>query len=368
MSKKKKTSQDYSEVINILVFILLVVVFLGAYIAGAQKGGLKDIFIKTEKAYLDKADDMQAAKKTLAKKEPQKIQIPYEKFSFVYNYTINVKGNAQNVTFKSAIPKDENEKQYISQLQLSPKPVRTYTDGVNNIAEFRFDNVKNQTVNVIISGIATQRTYDYDTAKFLNKNPEKERNLTQYLTPARLIESNDPLVVKTAQQLKGQTQKETVDKTFAFVQKNLKYNINSKTIGAKDVLKVKQGKCMEYANLMVALLRANKVPARYVVGNMITDSKSGRNMGHAWLEVYYEDYGWVAYDPTVIALPLYYKDVNGNTKKQTMEVNPSSSLGRKYIASSRNMETAFVLGYQAAGNVARPQVSFFENTKITKIE
>ena len=51
-----------------------------------------------------------------------------------------------------------------------------------------------------------------------------------------------------------------------------------------------------------------------------------------------------------------------------MEVNPSSSLGRKYIASSRNMETAFVLGYQAAGNVARPQVSFFENTKITKIE
>lgn len=360
---KSKKPHDYSEIINVLVLIAIVVLFVAVYIAGTGKNGLKSVAIKTEQAYVNKAEDIKAAKKALKKESPEKDKIPYNKYSFNYTYIIDVKGNADVVTFKVAVPKDEKEKQYISELNLSPKPARTYSDGVNNIAEFKFTNVKTGKLNVVVSGIVNQRTYDYETAKVLNRNPHKEADLSQYLKPAYLIESNDASIIKTAQTLRGKTQLETVENTFNFVSKNLKYNVSTKLMGAKDVLKIKQGKCMDYSNLMIALLRANNIPSRYVVGYMIKDGGGY----HAWVEVYYEKYGWVAYDPTMIAMPLSYKDASGQIHKETATIEPSKSHGRRYIASARNMVSAYQASMQTSGK-SRPSLSLEDRPQIKKVQ
>ncbi|WP_254546170.1 DUF3488 and transglutaminase-like domain-containing protein [Halomarina pelagica] len=64
------------------------------------------------------------------------------------------------------------------------------------------------------------------------------------------------------------------------------------------------GYCTYYATTMVTMLRSQDIPARLVVGYT-----AGERVGqsewvvrgldaHAWVEVYFPEYGWVAFDPT----------------------------------------------------------------------
>ena len=77
-----------------------------------------------------------------------------------------------------------------------------------------------------------------------------------------------------------------------------------------------RGDCSEYSSLMVTLLRIQGIPARKVTGICISNNPNlkptkgqvfnfyltsgGLNnfMGHAWVEYYVEDIGWIACDPT----------------------------------------------------------------------
>ncbi|KAB1198053.1 MULTISPECIES: DUF3488 and DUF4129 domain-containing transglutaminase family protein [Haloferax] len=64
------------------------------------------------------------------------------------------------------------------------------------------------------------------------------------------------------------------------------------------------GYCTYYASTMVVLLRSEGVPARFVTG-YTTGEPVGDDRyvvrgldSHAWVEVYFEDTGWVRFDPT----------------------------------------------------------------------
>ncbi|MFB6269203.1 MAG: transglutaminase domain-containing protein, partial [Halobacterium sp.] len=64
------------------------------------------------------------------------------------------------------------------------------------------------------------------------------------------------------------------------------------------------GYCEYFATTMAVMLRTQDVPARYVVGYQGGDKVGdGRYLvrgadAHAWVEVYFEDVGWVRFDPT----------------------------------------------------------------------
>ncbi|KAB1187400.1 MULTISPECIES: transglutaminase domain-containing protein [Haloferax] len=64
------------------------------------------------------------------------------------------------------------------------------------------------------------------------------------------------------------------------------------------------GYCTYYASTMVVLLRSEGVPARFVTG-YTTGERVGDDRyvvrgldSHAWVEVYFEDTGWIRFDPT----------------------------------------------------------------------
>lgn len=66
-----------------------------------------------------------------------------------------------------------------------------------------------------------------------------------------------------------------------------------------------RGFCEIYVSSMVVMLRSLGIPARFVVGfgsgdyNRFTGYYEVRaNDAHAWVEVYFPDYGWVPFDPT----------------------------------------------------------------------
>ncbi len=65
----------------------------------------------------------------------------------------------------------------------------------------------------------------------------------------------------------------------------------------------KEGYCTYFATSMAVLLRASNVPCRYVEGFIARyDGSEERKVrgtdAHAWVEVYFDDYGWVSFEPT----------------------------------------------------------------------
>jgi transglutaminase-like putative cysteine protease len=78
------------------------------------------------------------------------------------------------------------------------------------------------------------------------------------------------------------------------------------------VLEKKRGVCQDFAHLMIACLRAQGVPARYMSGYLLTTPPPGQprmvgaDASHAWVSVYAPGNGehdWVDFDPTNNLLP-----------------------------------------------------------------
>ncbi|WP_458186897.1 transglutaminase TgpA family protein [Haladaptatus sp. NG-WS-4] len=70
------------------------------------------------------------------------------------------------------------------------------------------------------------------------------------------------------------------------------------------VFEMEEGYCVYYATSMVAMLRSQGIPARFVTGytsgqRVAEDRWVVRGLdSHAWVEVYFPDTGWVRFDPT----------------------------------------------------------------------
>lgn len=83
----------------------------------------------------------------------------------------------------------------------------------------------------------------------------------------------------------------------------------------------KKGYCTYYASAMTVLLRCIDIPARYVEGYILppeTDKKGIYNVtnqqAHAWVEVYFEGFGWIPFEPTSPFVTNMYSDATTSTK------------------------------------------------------
>ena len=73
--------------------------------------------------------------------------------------------------------------------------------------------------------------------------------------------------------------------------------------------KAKHGVCQDFAHVMLAGLRALRVPARYISGYLRTHPPEGKerltgaDASHAWVSVWDPAFGWVDFDPTNDCIP-----------------------------------------------------------------
>ncbi len=76
----------------------------------------------------------------------------------------------------------------------------------------------------------------------------------------------------------------------------------------------KKGYCTYYASAMTIMLRCLDIPTRYVEGYMLPpDRKDGvykvtNQQAHAWVEVYFEGFGWIPFEPTSPFVANLYED------------------------------------------------------------
>lgn len=102
---------------------------------------------------------------------------------------------------------------------------------------------------------------------------------------------------------------ESITRIESWLEETKNYTLEPETKKGEDiavqfVTEMDAGYCEYFATAMVAMLRAEDIPSRYVVGystGQRIDSNTFRVRAmnaHAWVEVYFSEIGWVRFDPT----------------------------------------------------------------------
>lgn len=337
---KKRQNKDYSGIIYSLIFIIVMV------------GLCVLMFLPTNKTSTQTQNN-QVENRTVKQQTPPTLVQPttgenipnFEQFQYRFSYDINVQGTVTDLFFRIPVPMGESEKQYILNNKITIKPTKTYYDGATMFAEFNFPELKSQKLTIAHEGTTNVRTYDLKTAKLINKNPHIENNLNRYLVEEDKIEINDPIVKSYASKIKGETREEIVQNIYEFTQKHMTYKHLQGVSGAKKALKDRVGECSEFSAIMIALCRAKGIPARVVIGHIARE----QNTKHNWVEVYFDEYGWVTFDPTAqpVTVNVYQ---NGKLVRQEQRLN-TSKIPVKYIATGKNLFSPYWIKYYLPHNV-----------------
>jgi transglutaminase-like putative cysteine protease len=71
------------------------------------------------------------------------------------------------------------------------------------------------------------------------------------------------------------------------------------TTRADEALERGRGVCQDFAHILLAACRLERIPARYVSGYLHDPERDGAAAAsHAWVDVWDDDGGWISFDPT----------------------------------------------------------------------
>jgi transglutaminase-like putative cysteine protease len=224
--------------------------------------------------------------------------------------------------------------QEVRSMQVSPKDYELVVDEYgNHYAEFDFSGQPAGSTQVV--------KIDYRVAVnelAYNLSGCQGDLLDEFTQPELHIESANPQIVALARQLsKGKgTVCQQVRVFYDYIGNTLVYTNNGANWGAQAALGPMGADCTEYTDLLVALSRAQRIPARYFEGLLFLDA--GTNVlaktEHAWPDVYMPAAGWVAMDPTLGRIQgnrdMYFAHYTPDHIIVTVGVNPSVLRGGDY--------------------------------------
>ncbi|MDO8426772.1 MAG: transglutaminase family protein [Deltaproteobacteria bacterium] len=184
-------------------------------------------------------------------------------------------------------------------------------------------------IGIDLKGVKSVAPFPLD----LKEIPESER---RFLPETPLVQFESPEVRPIAHSLsKGLTsEQEVVMSVLNWVVDNIKYKTPVEDYSALWTLKTGQGNCQNFSHLSIALLRSLGIPARIVGGVSLGKSwkvplKDGALLqsigqgGHAWLEVWYPDLGWVPYDAQQSHLFVGPRHIKQTVGLDSMDINDS---------------------------------------------
>ncbi len=233
-----------------------------------------------------------------------------------------------------ALISDQAPYQEILSRDIQPANYVTVTDEYGNqYAEFDFkDLLPGDSAQINISYEVAINELTYDLAECAGDLPNESNQ------PELHIESNNPQIVSLAEQLStpGQSVCEIIRSYYDYLGDNLVYSYNAEDWGAQAALGKMGADCTEYSSLLIALSRANGIPARYVEGLLfLSESASNEaRLEHAWVEVYLPGNGWTPIDPTLGRSTLTREQHFGRYTPNHIIVtngrNPSTLRGASY--------------------------------------
>lgn len=197
-----------------------------------------------------------------------------------------------------ALIRDFTPYQEVNSIKISPENYKLLTDEYGNeYAEFDFSEHPTGTqitVEIDYEIAVNELVYDLSLCK--------GELLDEYIAPELHIESANPQLMEIAKNLsKGKNPCEQARAFYDYAGDNLTYTFNQNSWGAQATMGFMGSDCTEFASLVIALNRAEEIPARYFEGLLYMDNEATdlANTQHAWLDVYLPGIGWVAADPTL---------------------------------------------------------------------
>ncbi|HET9830966.1 MAG TPA: transglutaminase-like domain-containing protein, partial [Vicinamibacterales bacterium] len=153
---------------------------------------------------------------------------------------------------------------------------------------------------------------------------DADTSASSFLGPEPLIESDDPDIVREAEQaVRGVRDRRAQAERLTRVVNGLLEKKPTVSIpSAREVLRTRVGDCNEHTALFVAMARAVGIPARIAVGLVFV---RGAFYYHAWPEVYIDSGNhrglWLPVDPTLNEFPAdatHIRLARGGLDKQTV--------------------------------------------------
>jgi transglutaminase-like putative cysteine protease len=224
--------------------------------------------------------------------------------------------------------------QEIRSMEVSPNAYKLVVDEYgNHYAEFDFSKQPTGTTQTIkIDYRVTVNELTYDLSSCQGELPQ------DFIQPELHIESANPQITAQARRLaqgKGSVCQQ-VQAFYDYIGNELVYTYNGLNWGAQAALGPMGADCTEYSDLLVALSRAQGIPARYFEGLLYLDKDTDAlaKIEHAWPDTYMPAIGWVASDPTLGRPPVnrdtYFAHYTPDHIIVTMGANPSVLRGGSY--------------------------------------
>jgi hypothetical protein len=209
-----------------------------------------------------------------------------------YSFTLQNKSHQviKQAELWTFAPAKQTASQRCLKLQ-SNYPYKLLTDDSGNqVLHFTFENLAPYGFRVV-----TIKTYLLVSA---TANPTPSAPLPRDLNPQKYIESDHPAISRVAHKLQKADASKTIEEVFRWVAGNVRYSgYAGRDRGALYALEHKKGDCTEYANLFVALCRANGIGARPIGGYVCPQSGVLRARDyHNWGE-FYNNGTWNLADP-----------------------------------------------------------------------
>lgn len=206
------------------------------------------------------------------------------------------------------------------------------------------------------------KRYDGSNAPAFPPDFSKDKSLKKYLEPEKMLESDDPVLIKKAKEItKGSKDSwEAACRLSKWVADNISYAIPGGG-SARKTYDIKAGECGAHSLLLAAFCRAVGIPARVIWGCMYTPNYGGSFGQHGWSEIYMGKAGWIPVDST--AFETDYVDSGhirlGVYQYMTTALNPKKMEVLDYKAGSAKMgqkeEPAPDKYKQYLGNYTNPE-------------
>lgn len=219
--------------------------------------------------------------------------------------------------YELSLPREYSEtNQRVKIDNISPKPVKISKDIEGNILA-KFEVPANRSSEISVSGYIYVQQDTLESRKTVPNTPlneyleniSKNSGLKKYLQQTKYWEVDDPYIKEEADKLlsNSPTLSELIKNDYRYINERLEYdeskaNSNNERIGAKAALLGGGSVCMEYADSMIAILRAQGIPSRAALGysnlNILSETSEDGSIRHQWVQIWMPDYGWMSIDPT----------------------------------------------------------------------
>jgi transglutaminase-like putative cysteine protease len=224
--------------------------------------------------------------------------------------------------------------QQVLSTEISPREYTPITDEYGNqYAEFDLSDHPpgtTKTIRIDYRMVVNELAYDLSGCR--------GELIDEYIKPELNIESANPQIVSLASELARDkpTLCQQVRSFYDYLGNHLVYSQNHANWGAQAALGEMGADCTEYTALLVALSRAQKIPARYFEGLLYSEKNLEEQpvVEHTWPDVYFPSLGWVALDPTLgrssIDRETYFAHYTSEHIILTLGANPSTLRGGHY--------------------------------------